>query len=212
MIRFTLVCSLAVAMFACTESRASILWDYSPANFGVNEASFQNQSDQQNCADQVIFAQNVQITGMDIYSSVYFGYVGQSITIRLWSEVGILLDSFTTMISVIDSDGADVNGDTNRKHADFATPLSLSADTVYWIGMSGTTSDITQADLAEIPPGGDGRMELCSGTTLDESYPFGDMAFRLEGNSVPEPSTLIIWSLLGGLAIGLGWWRKRKAA
>lgn len=32
------------------------------------------------------------------------------------------------------------------------------------------------------------------------------------GNAIPEPSTLIVWSLLGTLAIGLGWWRKRKAA
>jgi len=31
-------------------------------------------------------------------------------------------------------------------------------------------------------------------------------------SAVPEPSTLIVWSLLGTLAIGLGWWRKRKAA
>ena len=31
-------------------------------------------------------------------------------------------------------------------------------------------------------------------------------------NTTPEPATLVIWSLLGGLAIGLGWWRKRKAA
>jgi len=29
---------------------------------------------------------------------------------------------------------------------------------------------------------------------------------------VPEPSTLIIWSLLAALGIGLGWWRRRKAA
>jgi len=29
---------------------------------------------------------------------------------------------------------------------------------------------------------------------------------------VPEPSALIIWSLLGGLAVGAGWWRRRKAA
>ena len=27
---------------------------------------------------------------------------------------------------------------------------------------------------------------------------------------IPEPSTLIVWSLLGTLAIGLGWWRKQK--
>ena len=30
--------------------------------------------------------------------------------------------------------------------------------------------------------------------------------------AVPEPTTLVIWSLLGSLAIGLGWWRKRKPA
>jgi len=27
----------------------------------------------------------------------------------------------------------------------------------------------------------------------------------------PEPSTLVIWSLLGGLGICVGWWRRRKA-
>jgi hypothetical protein len=31
-------------------------------------------------------------------------------------------------------------------------------------------------------------------------------------SEVPEPSTLIIWSLLGGLGIAMGWWRRRKAA
>jgi hypothetical protein len=31
-------------------------------------------------------------------------------------------------------------------------------------------------------------------------------------NEVPEPSTLIVWSLLGGLGIAIGWWRKRKTA
>ena len=28
---------------------------------------------------------------------------------------------------------------------------------------------------------------------------------------IPEPSTLIIWSLLGGLGISLGWWRRKTA-
>ena len=31
-------------------------------------------------------------------------------------------------------------------------------------------------------------------------------------STIPEPNTLVIWSLLGTLAIGLGWWRRRKAA
>lgn len=29
---------------------------------------------------------------------------------------------------------------------------------------------------------------------------------------IPEPSTLIIWSLLGALGTGVGWWRKRRGA
>ena len=34
----------------------------------------------------------------------------------------------------------------------------------------------------------------------------------LQLETVPEPSTLIVWSLLGTIGLGLGWWRKRKAA
>ncbi|MHB1034564.1 MAG: hypothetical protein ACYC35_25680 [Pirellulales bacterium] len=30
--------------------------------------------------------------------------------------------------------------------------------------------------------------------------------------TVPEPSTLVIWSVLGTLGIALGWWRKRRVA
>jgi hypothetical protein len=29
---------------------------------------------------------------------------------------------------------------------------------------------------------------------------------------IPEPSTLIIWSLLGALGISAAWWRQRRAA
>lgn len=29
---------------------------------------------------------------------------------------------------------------------------------------------------------------------------------------IPEPTTLIIWTLLGGLAISIGWWRRKRAA
>jgi len=36
--------------------------------------------------------------------------------------------------------------------------------------------------------------------------------FDPQPQPVPEPSTLIVWSVLGSVTIGLGWWRKRKAA
>jgi hypothetical protein len=32
------------------------------------------------------------------------------------------------------------------------------------------------------------------------------------GGVTPEPSAFLIWSILGGLGIAIGWWRKRKAA
>lgn len=35
--------------------------------------------------------------------------------------------------------------------------------------------------------------------------------FPSRSSIVPEPVTIIIWSLLGSIVIGLGWWRKRKA-
>jgi hypothetical protein len=49
----------------------------------------------------------------------------------------------------------------------------------------------------------------------------GDYLYALRGNDVqqtfyteatPEPSILIVWSLLGTVAITVGWWRRRKAA
>lgn len=36
--------------------------------------------------------------------------------------------------------------------------------------------------------------------------------YVVEFNPVPEPATLIVWSLLGGVAVTLGWWRRRSAA
>jgi hypothetical protein len=29
--------------------------------------------------------------------------------------------------------------------------------------------------------------------------------------TVPEPATIVVWSLLGGLAVTIGWWRRRRA-
>jgi hypothetical protein len=33
-----------------------------------------------------------------------------------------------------------------------------------------------------------------------------------EVSSIPEPTTIIIWSLLGGLAITVSWWRQKRLA
>ena len=34
---------------------------------------------------------------------------------------------------------------------------------------------------------------------------------QLDASIVPEPTSLVVWSLLGSLAVGLGWYRRRKS-
>ncbi len=36
--------------------------------------------------------------------------------------------------------------------------------------------------------------------------------WEVRGSAVPEPCTLIVWSLLGASGVTLGWWRRRKRA
>ena len=41
---------------------------------------------------------------------------------------------------------------------------------------------------------------------------WGWTTFEQSTSPIPEPSTLIIWSLLAVLGLGVAWWRRRKAA
>lgn len=44
------------------------------------------------------------------------------------------------------------------------------------------------------------------------NFPFNDLAFTLNIAGVPEPSTLILWSLAGVVFVGCRWGRRRKLA
>jgi hypothetical protein len=58
-----------------------------------------------------------------------------------------------------------------------------------------------------------GSYELCTTFYCQISSTDRDQEF-IAGvcNTIPEPTTLIIWSLLGALTITAGWWRRRKVA
>lgn len=167
-----------------TQAAAAIIWDYSPATLGATGiAGFNNQASGQNFAESVSFDANARITGMDIYSTDSLGVVGDTMTIRIWTDSsgqpGSLVTVFTEIISVIDSQGAVAGVD--RKHVDFTIPVDLAASTIFWIGMSGTSTNIRQMGLNTNFPD-DQMMAQFMGTSFEFlTEPIvGDMAFRLE--------------------------------
>jgi hypothetical protein len=208
---------LAIGMIAtllwCSTSYASIIWDYSPATTGgeVSADDWINNYNMQSFAEAVSFASDTTVGGIDIYSTSSYGYIGESVTVRLWSDStgqpGTLLNTIVTTITAIDTDGA--VGNNNRKHADI-TPLTLTAGTTYWIGMTGTGENhINQTGLFGVS-GGDGKMAQFNGSDTFSYFTdvTGDMAFRLEDttNAVPEPTTML---LLGFGLMGLAGVRRK---
>ncbi len=47
-------------------------------------------------------------------------------------------------------------------------------------------------------------------TSTNFAFEFDNVAYS--ANQVPEPASLIVWSVLGLSVAGAGWWRRRKAA
>ncbi len=109
---------------------------------------------------------------------------------------------------------------------DFTPPpgVILSPNTRYWLQVTGsgaTMSDRGDQGAAwdiQYPYGSNGIGEtgeffefpLSSSVLVFPDTDFPNMML-VDGTTVPEPTTLIIWSLLGGIGIAIGWRRRRTA-
>jgi hypothetical protein len=93
----------------------------------------------------------------------------------------------------------------------FYTTLTPGLKQVFYIGdghNAGSAFSGIQQEI--IVPAGATRLYLGYG---DYGATFNNGgSFDVDVSTVPEPATLIIWSLLGGLGIALGVWRRRKDA
>ncbi len=93
---------------------------------------------------------------------------------------------------------------------DNGNPADAGSPTPYVLSEAAFPSDHRNVISGASVPGttiGESDMIIADDGTVNSSS-----QGQGEASSVPEPGTLVIWTLLGSLAAGLGWWRKRKAA
>ncbi len=221
----TLPLTLVCLLLATAGLRGAVLIDQSPLGTsgtitpGIGSV-WLNVYDSQNFGERVIFAYDVRITGMDIYSYSYFAPIGRDVLIKTWGESEGTLDaatlsSFSTVLSAVDTDGIgtwlglfDYFG--VRAHADFGSnSFVLAANTPLWIDMTGIPTDIAPTNLGLLGLKGlaapaDGMMWLFSGdTSLAAIDAAGDMAMRLYGERVDGPTVPDFGPTLALLGLGL---------
>jgi hypothetical protein len=214
---------IAVAMLVGTRSvsTAALVVDYSPDTTGapLGTPSYRNLIPGQQIGERFTLATSATITGGSIFSRSS-AWSGMPVRFLIYADVaGSPAASPTVDLSpnldAVDTVLTVTQPSLTRKHAS-VTPTSLAAGT-YWFSMPGAGQDIEQAatNAAGYDDGGFAWCSYSPDPLLDRFLATsGDMYFTLDGSGgvIPEPSTLIIWSLLAGMGLGVGWWRQRKAA
>jgi hypothetical protein len=190
---------------------AAIILDRSPGAYpGVTlepdhgaPGSQSNVGDGGNWADSFSFGSAETLTGMGLYSGSDWGTVGQAVTIKLWYDnngvPGSLIQEFNTTVSVVNTEGASSVALITQKYAAFTTPISLAANTVYWIEMSGGNgTQLALLGVTDPAAGLAGYSALFNGDTFQGLHTpgIGDVSMRLYGfSAVPEPPTCISGAL-----------------
>ena len=94
--------------------------------------------------------------------------------------------------------------------ARLSTPFAAAANTKYWFSPLSTSAAFLPVLFIWGPGGDPAPAETLFSKLLDTGdtgVQNGDRAFSLA--AIPEPSSVLIWSLLG-LTLGVGSWRRRK--
>ncbi len=154
--------------------------------------------------------------------STYLGMNGHLATITSQGEQDFLWNNIYSQ-SLKDQNSAVFLGLTDNEDYGGVESFGQNEPQVDgWVWVTGEAVEYTYwANAAQPDNGGDEDFaHMTSGNPLPGGWGDGQagvtLAYFVEydtpTNPIPEPTSLIIWSLLGALGITIGWWRRRKVA
>lgn len=208
-----LIPTLAIAVAICTVSKAAILYDNSPGTTGLplfpnGDASIlTNEFSGVSWLAPVQFAQDVQLTGMDIFTNSNIAVDNQLVRIVLFiSSLAVPDYSFVENIDPLQS--VTVAGDTRDTiviaHADFSAPINIAAGSFFAIGMSGETANLGLYGLDAGGFNAETMGLMQNGVPQPLPEPNGaKMAFRLHGNPIGVSDAGTTGGLLGLALFGI---------
>ncbi len=189
----TILPSACMLALAATLRAGEVVWDFGPQT-GSYRSCLINETDGSNRADDVVFSEFIELSGIDIWtcrSSELYEGTDMHIKIILdngYMEPGEDVLRWDTLPSSYEFDGHYNGTDLYRVSFDF-DPVLLRADTRYWIGVSGNGGSLGQATIMEP---GDGWLASFSGRTFTRLSQSGDQMFRLRGHAVFPPFELAL--------------------
>jgi hypothetical protein len=143
------------------------------------------------------------------------------VTVSIWQDnsgvPGAILDEFADTISAVNTDGAStaaaVAAGINQKYAGF-TPISLAANTTYWIGMSGgnATLGVELGQTTLYPATYGSTAQFGDNDTFEGLVGggIGDTSMRLYGPvGPPVPDSGLTIAMLGMSISGLAFIRRK---
>lgn len=171
----------------------SLVWDVGPQRGratppeGAGTVLF-SASNNQNFVDAVTFRTDVEITGLNVFtSSSHLPLVGTHFRVKVladdWGVPGAPIAEFDvpvnniTLVGIFAAAGGTLT-DVHRVNLRFP-PILLQAHHTYWIGASGLEFD---AGIYGVIGAGNGQMMVLSGETLIGPAPpeFGDLMIQLQ--------------------------------
>lgn len=191
-----IIAAAAAALgLAAAPASAAVLFDDAPAGF--TPANYVNQAGGQNFLMRFTIGTGATVNGLDIFTSSTFATLGKAVTIKIRADNGgspeaANLARIETTLSAI----AAVAGQPDfvrRAHADFGG-VALAAGS-YWIGMSGTASELGIYGFQNGGPDAPADQRQLSGDAVTITPSVNNLAFTVYGdvNAVPEPAA---WALM----------------